>query len=371
MTALRAGILAALATAALAGACASGGTPGSEEGAGPASGDPVLFVGLESEDAVAVVDPAAGTVLRKIPVGVSAEDLEGVHALLVAPGGGSYYISIAHGFPFGAVWKFATGRDSLIARTDVGLFPATLAVTPDGTWLFVANYNLHGDPRTDTVSIIHAPTMTQVKQLDVCTKPHGLTASHDGTAVYVSCTRDNVVKKISVATLSVVDSTTALVEEDRTENRVCYPAGLALSRDDRKLYIACHRHAEVRVMSTVGFGEILNRIPVGDGPYLLQVDPEGERVWVPNRNDQTYSVISTTTERVVATNPASASHPHTFAFAPDGSAVYLSMESHGVVPGAIDVIDRRTLATIRSIPVGLQATGVGVAPPPREGGARR
>ena len=31
----------------------------------------VLLVGLESEDAVAVVDPVAGTVIRKIPVGIS------------------------------------------------------------------------------------------------------------------------------------------------------------------------------------------------------------------------------------------------------------------------------------------------------------
>jgi DNA-binding beta-propeller fold protein YncE len=351
-------ILAALVVA----GCASAGS-GTDRGGGPQSTEHVLFVGLESEDAVAVVDPVAGRVIKKIPVGISAEDIEGVHALAVSPSGRDYYLSIAHGWPYGSVWKMATGKDSLVARTDVGLFPATLAQTPDGTWLFVANYNLHGDPQTDTVSIIHTPTMTQVKQVPVCTKPHGLVASHDGTAVYVSCTRDNVIKKISVATLAVVDSTTVLVDEDRAENKVCYPAGLALSLDDTELFIACHRHSEIRVMSTVELGEITNRIAVGDGPYLLQVDPAGERLWVPNRNDQSYTVIDLASEQVVATKPASASHPHTFAFAPDGT-VYLSMESHAVVPGAIDVIDPQTLATIRSIPVGLQATGVGVVPLP-------
>ncbi|HUP01529.1 MAG TPA: beta-propeller fold lactonase family protein [Gemmatimonadota bacterium] len=341
-------------------ACATTETIGQES----AGSGHVLFVGLESEDAVAIVDPEAGAVIRKIPVGISTEDIEGVHALSVAPDGEHYYLSIAHGFPYGSIWKLTTAADSLVARTDVGLFPATIAITPDGTWLFVANYNLHGDPQTDTVSVIHTPTLTEVQQIPVCTKPHGLVASNDGTAVYVSCTRDNVLKKISVRSLSVVDSTNMLTEADRTEDKVCYPAGLALSGDDEKLYVACHRHAEIRVMATDQLGTITNRIPVGAGPYLIKVDPAGERLYVPNRDDQSYSVIDLANEEVIATRPASATHPHTFAFSPDGT-VYLSMESHAVVPGAVDVIDPETLETVRSIEVGLQATGIGaVALPP-------
>ncbi|MBA3584462.1 MAG: beta-propeller fold lactonase family protein [Gemmatimonadetes bacterium] len=346
-------------------ACATTESAGqqAEQTADTSSGGLVLFVGLESEDAVAVIDPKAGTLIRKIPVGVSTEDIEGVHALTVSPNGEHYYLSIAHGFPYGSVWKMATAKDSLVARTSVGLFPATMAITPDGMWLFVANYNLHGDPQTDTVSVIHTPTMTEVKQVPVCTKPHGMTASHDGTAVYVSCTRDNVLKKISVQSLSVVDSTNTLTAEDRAQDKVCYPAGLALSENDEKLFIACHKHAEVRVMATDPFGTITNAIPVGVGPYLLKLGPDG-RLYVPNRDDQSFTVIDVASEEVVATRPASATHPHTFGFGPDGT-VYLSMESHAVVPGAIDVIDARTLETVRSIDAGLQATGVGaVALPP-------
>lgn len=321
---------------------------------------PVLFVGLESEDAVALVDPGTGTVIRKIPVGISTEDIEGVHALVMSPDGEHYYLSIAHGFPYGSVWKMTTAKDSLVARTNVGLFPATIAITPDGTWLFVANYNLHGDPQTDTVSILHTPTMTEVKQVPVCTKPHGMVASHDGTAVYVSCTRDNVLRKISVESLSVNDSTSVLTAEDRAAGEVCYPAGLALSADDEKLFIACHKQGEVRVMPTDRLGTITNAIPVGAGPYLLKLGPSGDRLYVPNRDDQSYTVIDVAGEQAIATRPASATHPHTFGFGPDGM-VFLSMESHAVVPGAIDVIDPATLETVRSIEVGLQATGVGAA----------
>lgn len=344
---------------------AAPGTPverggGLDSGAHPDPGpaDGVLFVGLESEDAVAVVDPAAGSVLEKIPVGISTEDTEGVHALTVSPDGAFYYISMAHGWPYGSVWKMTTATDSLVARTEVGLFPATMALTPDGTWLFVANYNLHGDPRLDSVSAIHTPTMTEVRKIPVCTKPHGMVASHDGRYVYASCTKDDVLKKIAVETLSVVDSTNVRTDADRAANAVCYPAGLALSKDDKTLFVACHKHDEIRTMPTDRFGTITGSIPTGKGPYLIQVEPSGERLWVPNRNGGSYTVIDVATAEPVATRPSSASHPHTFAFAPDG-AVYLSMESQAVVPGAVDVIDPETLETRRSIEIGLQATGVG------------
>ena len=319
----------------------------------------VLFVGLESEDAVAIVDPHSGELIRKVPIGISTEDIEGVHALGVSPDQQYYYLSIAHGWPYGSIWKMSADRDSLVGRTNVGLFPATMALTPDGTWLFVANYNLHGDPQTDTVSVVHTPTMTEVQQIPVCTKPHGLVATNDGTSVYVSCTRDNVLKEISVETLAVVDSTNMLSEEDRAEGRTCYPAALALSKDDEKLYVACHRHEEIRVTPTSDLGTVTNRIPVGKGPYLMQVDPEGRRLYVPHRGEESYSVIDLETETVIATKPTSATHPHTFAFGPDGR-VFLSMESHAVVPGAVDEIDPETLETVRSIELGLQATGIGV-----------
>jgi hypothetical protein len=38
------------------------------------------------------------------------------------------------------------------------------------------------------------------------------------------------------------------------------------------------------------------------------------------------------------------------------------MESHAIVPGAVDVIDPESFDIRRSIPVGLQATGIAAIP---------
>ena len=139
--------------------------------------------------------------------------------------------------------------------------------------------------------------------------------------------------------------------------QVCYPAAAPLSPDDSKLFVACHRHAEVRVMSTDALGTVTNTIPTGDGPYLLRIDPHGKRLWVPNRNDQTYTVIDVASEQVVATRPASASHPHTFAFAPDGPCTCRWRAAQSYRARSTSSIHRRS--DPRSIEVGLQGRGVG------------
>jgi hypothetical protein len=50
----------------------------------------------------------------------------------VAPDGKHYYVSIGHGSPYGSLWKYTTGDDQVGRRVELGLFPATVAVSPDG-----------------------------------------------------------------------------------------------------------------------------------------------------------------------------------------------------------------------------------------------
>jgi DNA-binding beta-propeller fold protein YncE len=101
----------------------------------------------ESGDVTTWLKPTVGglAVDRVVPVGIMPTDIDGPHNIAVAPDGKSYYITIAHGTPFGSLWKMDAASDSLLGRAQVELFPTTISLTPDGQFAFVANSDFHGD----------------------------------------------------------------------------------------------------------------------------------------------------------------------------------------------------------------------------------
>ena len=106
---------------------------------------------------VAFTPGEGAEVEREIPVGMMPGDIDGAHGISVSPDGEFWYVTIAHGTPQGFLWKFHAGPDTLVARTRLGLFPATMGITPDGQFLLAANFNLHGDMVPSNVSVvIHA-----------------------------------------------------------------------------------------------------------------------------------------------------------------------------------------------------------------------
>jgi DNA-binding beta-propeller fold protein YncE len=154
--------------------------------------DPGYLVGVVSEsgDIVTWINPGADTLMldRTVGVGIMPADIDGPHNLAVSPDNRFYYVTIAHGQPFGTVWQTDTVADTLVGRATVELFPMTIALTPEGGFAFVANSDFHGDhPRINKVSVVHTPTMTKITDLPLCDMPHGVAFSPDHRYAYVSC----------------------------------------------------------------------------------------------------------------------------------------------------------------------------------------
>ena len=117
--------------------------------------DYLVYVLSEAADKISLVrfGPEGARIDQEIDTGEMPIDLDGPHGIAVSPDRQFYYVSIAHGRPFGSVWKYSTKDNSLIGKTSLGHFPATLDVTPDGNFLFVVNFNLHGDMVPSSVSV--------------------------------------------------------------------------------------------------------------------------------------------------------------------------------------------------------------------------
>jgi YVTN family beta-propeller protein len=315
---------------------------------------------------------------RVVGIGVMPSDIDGPHNITVAPDGKSYYITVAHGTPFGALWKLDAVTDAVLGRAQVELFPTTVSLTPDGQFAFVANSDFHGDhPRTNFVSVIHTPTMTKITDIPACDMPHGVKVNHAGTRVYVSCMHSDEILQLEVATLSLsrrgstseVHRVTAAQSSHHgpatstapPASGECSPTYVSVSRDDKQLFVACNSANTLQVWDAIAFKQI-REVPVGKGAYNVEPSPDGKLVIVTNKKDQSVSVIDAASWKEVARIPTSKKIVHGIAYSPDSRLAYVSCESVGIDPGAIDIIDLAARSRVATLPISGQPTGIAVLP---------
>ena len=316
-----------------------------------------LYVVSESGDIVTQLawDGTTLTTLKTVPVGIMPADIDGPHNIALSPDGRSYYVTIAHGTPYGSLWKMAVDGDTLLGRAPVEMFPTTISVTPDGELAFVANSDFYGDhPRTNLVSVIYTPQMTPLTNVAACDMPHGVKVNHAGTFVYISCMNSDEVLEIDRQSLGIT-------RRHKTGAAMgmggCMPTFVSLSADDQRLYVACNHGNSLQVIDAATL-TLVKEIPTGAGAYNVEPSPDGKWVIVTNKKAQSVSVISADSLVEVARVPTTKKIPHGVAFSPDGRYAFISQESIGVDPGAVDVIDLTTRTKVATAPVPLQPTGI-------------
>jgi YVTN family beta-propeller protein len=115
----------------------------------------------------------------------------------ITPDGARLYVS--DGYSGSSVSVIDTSTDVVIATIQVGAFPFGVAVSPDGTKVYVANL---GD---GTVSVIDIATnvVTATVQVEY---PFGVAVTPDGTKVYVTSAASGIVSVIDTATDTVIDT---------------------------------------------------------------------------------------------------------------------------------------------------------------------
>jgi len=350
-----------------------------------------LYIASESADLVTRIEigPRGWRVARQIGVGTLPTDPDGPHHVAVSPDQRFWYVSIAHGAPWGSVWKYATGTDSLLGRVQVGMFPTTVGLSPDGEWAFVPNSDFHGDRGgLNTVSVLFTPELRQVAEIPACDMPHGSRSNHAGSAIYVACMMSDELLVIDPSSLGISrriplgsGHPMSAAEHARMETRAdsaaasrapgaasstlpgqnpdCLTTYVSVSPDDRLVYLACNHGNEVQVRDANTL-TLLRRLPTGAGAYNVEPSPDGRWVLVTNKKAQSVSVFDTRTWAEAARVQTTKRVPHGIAFSPDGRYAFVSQESVGNDLGAVDAIDLTTFTRIASLPLPRQPTGIAV-----------
>ncbi len=357
------------------------------------SAPPAYRVGIVSEsgDIVSWFTPGAGTLIAHhvVPVGIMPADIDGPHNLAVSPDNRFYYVSIAHGTPFGTLWKMDAMADTLVGRAPLEMFPTTIGLTPDGELAFVANSDFHGDhPRMNVISVVHTPTMTTLTALPACDMPHGVKSNNAGTSVYISCMMSDELLEIEVGTFRIIrrartgvgHSYAGMAGMDHGSmnhgapapaaaatapaplaalDGECGPTFVSVSPDDRTLYAACNHSGTLQVWDAATLTRT-KEIPVGAGAYNVEPSPDGRWVIVTNKKAQSFSLIDAQSLTEVVRLATTKKIVHGIAWSPDGRYAYVSQESIGADPGAIDIFDLTTRKVVSTVPVPAQPTGVSI-----------
>ncbi|HZM99342.1 MAG TPA: YncE family protein [Pyrinomonadaceae bacterium] len=335
----------------------------------------LVYVLSEAADKIALVrfGPEGARIDHEIDTGDMPIDIDGPHGIAISPDRQFYYVSIAHGRPFGTVWKYSTKDDSVLGKATLGYFPATMDITPDGNFLFVVNFNLHGDMVPSSVSVVSTQTMTEVARIPTCTMPHGSRLNPQGTKQYSACMMDDVLVEIDTRALkvsrkfSLTQSHTHMpgmkdtgghgMEPPKPGDNSCSPTWAEPSSDGASIFVACNKSSEIVEISAASW-KIVRRIPARPGVYNLDITHDGRRLIATNKRDQSVSIYDLKSGRELARIPTKRKVLHGVVISPDDLYAFITVEGVGSEPGTVEVIDLATLKTVATLDVGAAAAGI-------------
>ncbi|WP_411279154.1 YncE family protein [Gemmatimonas sp.] len=362
----------------------------------PPARDYLVLVASESVDRVALIrfGPKGARIEREKYVGWSKMEVAGPHGVAISPDAKEYFVTIAHGTPFGKLVKYDAATDAQLGSVVLGNFPATAQVTPNGALVFVVNFNLHGEMEASDVSVVAAKEMVEIARIRTCTMPHGSRLSSDGSKHYSACMMDETLAEIDANTLTVSrhffltkgkEMGMTGAPPERRANQLaapghtqggangdmsghgmepptpgdisCSPTWAQPSRDGARVWVACNKSSELVEIDTKAW-TLVRRIPAGPGVYNLATTHNGARLIATNKRDASVSVFDAVSGKELARIPTTRKVVHGIAVSDDDRYAFISVEGVGSQPGTVDVIDLATLKKVASVDVGQQAGGI-------------
>lgn len=292
-----------------------------------------------------------------------------------------------------------------------GFFPANAVLSPDGSAVIVPDIVKDANGK-QTVQVMDAKNGSILQQVELDNNSKqgvapGLVFSHDGTHAYLATANENTIvvfgwdktsRQLTVEnTISLPDNTypqgvavspdnkTLYVAGQYSRQLVAvdiasgnykqaatgeYPFGVVLSPDGRTAYVSNQGENTLSVFSVNGTTLTpQGTITVDTHPNNMLVDARHNRMFVANADSDTISVVDLARDTV--TNAISVapykdandgSQPNNLALSPDGNTLYVTNGGNNDV-AVIEVSDHGNFGRVKGlIPTGWYPTGVQVTP---------
>jgi DNA-binding beta-propeller fold protein YncE len=357
--------------------------------------DYLVYVLSESADRISLIrfGPTGARIDRDLATGSMPADIDGPHGIAISPDKKFYYVSLANGRPFGSVWKYNAADDTVLGRTGLGSFPATMDLSKDGEFLYVVNFNLHGDPVPSSVSVVATTPMMEIARIPTCTMPHGSRLNPQGTKHYSACMMDDMLVEIDTGTLKVSRHFIVTkgkemgiagppkaarieaklpgpvknsehqhnmgghgMEPPKPGDVSCSPTWAQPSADGSSIFVACNASSEIVEIDATAW-KVKRRIPAGAGIYNLAVSKNG-RLIATNKRDQSVSIFDVASGKELARLKTKRKVLHGVVVSPDDRYAFVSVEGIGSEPGTVEIIDLEALKTVATVDVPQEAAGI-------------
>ena len=241
----------------------------------------------------------------------------------------------------------ASGK--VLGRVPTGDGPHELVTSSDGKLAFTSNYGT-GPAPGHTISMIDLASQKELRRIDVAplSRPHGL--AFGGGKLYFTAEGSKKIARYDPAT----DKIDWEFETGQTTTHMVLP-----TKDLRTIFTSNIGSDSVSAIEQRPDGQwVQTIIAVGKGPEGIDLSPDGRSVWSAHSRDGGVSVIDVATKKVVQTINAGTKRSNRIKLTPDGKFALIS----DLEAGDLVVLDAVARKEIKRLPLGKQPEGILIAP---------
>jgi YVTN family beta-propeller protein len=316
-----------------------------------------IFVVNENEDMVSVIDAATQRLIRVLPVGAG-----NAPAAVAATSDKSSFIVAMIGNS-GIVQKYDVASYSALGEFQSNITPGEMALTPDGTKGYITNdaFDGHSFVVFDPSGMKLLKTISTPLLID----PRCVAISPDGKYVYIGGHFSDDILRVDTHTDSIVSclplGIDVQIPPKSPGSQKYTPQKIVISSDSKTMYVSCENTNEVVVFDLTR-DSIIARTPVNILPWGLALTPDDKELWVTAYGDSDVYVLNTATNQVLTIIDTVSALPHAITITPDGAYVYVACElssggahhhaTGGQPPSSYVVINRKTrkILSIQELP---------------------